>query len=224
MPAPEGHRHWKSLPFLLTCAAGAAVLLISAKRWLTRGKCPAAIVVTGPSGCGKSTLAKALAAKGGWPMIEGDDHHPPRNKAKLARGVPLTDADRAPFLDSIGWAIRGAAAPAVVSCSALRRLHRERLRRHARDLLFVWIDLPAADLAKRMRRRAGHFMSPSLLGDQLATLEPPTAAERFVRVDGRLSTADQLRTVLPHLENCRPNVRGSSVAAFHGTVANDPPL
>lgn len=192
---------------LAGAAAVAAALLISAKRRLSRGAdCPAAIVVMGPSGCGKSTLAGALAAHGGWSMIEGDDHHSPRNKAKMARGEPLTEEDRAPFLDSIGRAIRDAAHPVAVSCSALRRVHRERLRRYLRDILFVWIDVPTGELEQRVRHRAGHFMAPSLLDDQLATLEPPAPPERFVRIDGTLSTADQLQAVLLHLEGCREGI------------------
>ncbi|WP_225425492.1 gluconokinase [Pelagerythrobacter rhizovicinus] len=197
------------LKIALTGAAVAvvAVVLTSTRRHRARRNCPEAVVVMGPSGCGKSTLARALAAYGGWPMLEGDDHHPPRNKAKLARGVPLTEQDRVPFLDSIGRSIRASARPVVVSCSALRRAHREQLRRYARDILFAWVDVPADELDRRIRRRSDHFMPPSLLGDQLETLEPPARPERFVRIDGRLSTADQLRVVLSHLESC-PRRRG----------------
>lgn len=194
---------------LAGAAAVAAVLLISARRRSMREDapdadacCPGAIVIMGPSACGKSTLGGALAAQGGWPTIEGDDHHSPRNKAKMARGEPLTEDDRAPFLDSIGRAIRDAAHPVVVSCSALRRAHRERLRRYLRDILFVWIDVPAGELERRMRHRPGHFMPPSLLDDQLATLEPPAPPERFVRIDGTLPTADQVQALLPYLRDC----------------------
>lgn len=159
---------------------------------------PEAIVVMGPSGSGKSTLARALAARTGSAFIEGDEHHPPGNVRKLSSGVALTDADRWPFLDSIGRAIAESARPAVVSCSALRRAHRDRLRSYAEDIAFVWIDVPAEELARRLSRRRDHFMAPSLLADQLATLEPPSAPERCAKVDGTLPTAMQVEGVLRH--------------------------
>jgi gluconokinase len=157
------------------------------------------IVVMGPSGCGKSTLARALAEQCGGSFIEGDDHHTPQNIAKLEQGVPLSDDDRRPFLDSVGRAIRDATRPVTVSCSALRRTHRDRLREHARDLIFIWIDVPADELRRRMQGRAGHFMPASLLDDQLATFEPPLWPECFVRVDGMLPTETQVQAVLSGL-------------------------
>lgn len=158
-----------------------------------------AIVVMGPSGSGKSTLAQALAARTGGTFIEGDKHHPPANIRKLSSGVALTDADRGPFLDSIGRAIADLPRPAVVSCSALRRAHRDRLRSYAENIAFVWIDVPAEELARRLSRRRDHFMAPSLLPDQLATLEPPSAPERYAKIDGTLPTATQVDSVLRQL-------------------------
>ncbi|GGC11744.1 gluconokinase [Novosphingobium endophyticum] len=159
----------------------------------------------GPSGCGKSALARALAAQCDWRFIEGDDHHLPRNIAKMAQGTPLNDEDRQPFFDSIGPAIQDGALPAAVSCSALRRAHRDQLRRNAPDILFVWIDVPPQELWRRVQDRADHFMPVSLLRDQLATLEPPTPPERFVKIDGMLLPADQLEDVLHHLRSFRRN-------------------
>lgn len=153
----------------------------------------------GPSGAGKSTLARALAERTGLAFVEGDEHHPPDNLRKMAAGEPLSEADRLPFLDSIGRAISRADRPVVVSCSALRRAHRERLRAYAEAILFVWIDVPEDELERRIRSRSGHFMPPSLLADQLATFEPPAPPERFVRLDGRLPLAAQLEELEQHL-------------------------
>lgn len=173
-----------------------------------------AIVVMGPSGCGKSTLARALARRCAWPFIEGDDHHPPQNIAKLEQGIPLSDEDRRPFLDSIGRAIRSTPRPVAVSCSALRRAHRERLRQYARKIMFVWIDVPADELRRRVQGRDGHFMPASLLDDQLATFEPPLQSECFIRVDGMLPTERQLRAVLRSLSMGRlPDITAPSRSA-----------
>lgn len=157
------------------------------------------IVVMGPSGSGKSTLAQALAAHLDCRFLEGDDFHPAGNLRKLASGVPLDEADRRPFLDSIGRAIARSQEPVVVSCSALRRAHRERLRSFAEDILFVWVDVPEGELECRTRRRGGHFMAPSLLADQLETFEPPAQTECAVRIDGQLPTTEQVGEIDRHL-------------------------
>ena len=158
----------------------------------------AAIVVMGPSGCGKSTLARALADALGWDFIEGDEHHPARNIAKMQSGDPLTDEDRRPFLASVGRQL-ARVAPAVASCSALRRSHRDVLRGLVEDLLFVWPKVDEEELHRRMRRRKGHFMPPALLKSQLASLEPPSPGECFLTLEGTAPVAEQVRTVLQHL-------------------------
>ncbi len=155
----------------------------------------------GPSGCGKSTLGAALADALGWTFIEGDDFHPPENKAKMARGEPLTDADRLPFLDGIGKALAGVEDGGVASCSALRRSYRDRLRRHAGRLLFVLPEVPRAELARRMTARPDSFMPPSLLDSQLATLERPGDDEEALCIDGTRPVADEVRRVRDRLQN-----------------------
>lgn len=144
------------------------------------------IVVMGPSGNGKSALGSALAARLGLPFIEGDACHPPANIAKMARGEPLDDADRAPFLDAVGAALAAQPHGAVAACSALKHAYRERLRQLVPGLLFVLPQVPRAELHRRMGARPGHFMPPSLLDSQLAALEPPQAGERIVLLDGTL--------------------------------------
>ena len=163
-----------------------------------------AIVIMGPSGNGKSTLARTLADELGWKFIEGDDHHPPENIAKMARGEPLTDRDRAPFLDGVGRALAEAPKGAVASCSALRRAYRDRLRGLAGPILFVWPRLSRDQLQARMKARVAHFMPSSLLDSQLATLEPPGPDETALEIDGTLSIAAQVAGIRRYLENHAP--------------------
>lgn len=153
------------------------------------------IVVIGPSGNGKSTLARTLAVTLGWRFIEGDEHHPPANIAKMARGEPLTDADRAPFLESIGQALALSGPGAVASCSALRRAYRDRLRDLAGPVWFVWPKLSREELLTRMTARRRHFMPPSLLDSQLAAFEPPARDESVVETDGSLPVLGQVAAV-----------------------------
>ncbi|HEY8238911.1 MAG TPA: gluconokinase [Candidatus Limnocylindrales bacterium] len=138
------------------------------------------IVVMGVAGAGKSSVMTALAAKLGWPTLEGDDLHPAPNVAKMAAGVPLTDDDRAPWLDAIAAAIgerEVGGSSSVVTCSALRRRYRDVLRRGHPSVRFVHLVAARDELASRMRNRVGHYMPPELLTSQLETLEPLEADE-----------------------------------------------
>ncbi len=137
----------------------------------------AMIVVMGVSGSGKTSVAAALAKRLAVPFLEGDTLHSDANHAKMAAGLPLDDADRAPWLAAVAdWM---AAHPAgVVACSALRRAYRDRLREGAPAARFVLLHPPPAVLEARLAQRTGHFMPPSLLPSQLATLEMPDADER----------------------------------------------
>ena len=142
------------------------------------------IVVMGVSGCGKSTLGQALAEALGVPYIEGDALHPPRNVALMAAGTPLTDADRAGWLDVIGERLAQAGDQgAVVACSALRRLYRDRLRAASPGLRLVHLHGDPALLAARIGQRTGHYMPATLLPSQLQTLEPPDPDEAAITLD-----------------------------------------
>ncbi len=165
-----------------------------------------AIVVMGPSGSGKSTLARGLTQHLRDALfIEGDDYHSPANIKKLSSGIPLSEEDRCHFIDSVGMALRAANQPAVASCSALRRVHRERLRHFASNILFVWIDVPPEELQRRVKMRPDHFMPASLLSDQLATFEPPSPPECFVKIDGMLGPGDQISALLDHIAASHPH-------------------
>ncbi|MEO6533717.1 MAG: gluconokinase [Pseudolysinimonas sp.] len=139
------------------------------------------VVVMGVSGSGKTTVGAALADALGLRFVDGDALHPAANVAKMAAGIPLDDADRAPWLDAIGTLL--AAGPLVVACSALKRSYRDRLRVAAPALQLVFLDGSPELLASRMAARPGHFMPTSLLRSQLATLERPAPDENALTAD-----------------------------------------
>ena len=147
--------------------------------------CALRLVIMGVSGCGKSTVGEGLAKALHLPFLEGDSLHPPRNVALMAAGTPLTDEDRAGWLDTI--AARLAALPddegLVVSCSALKRAYRDRLRRAAPDVRFVHLHGTPVLLAQRLQQRQHLYMPPTLLDSQLATLEIPTADEHVIALN-----------------------------------------
>jgi gluconokinase len=143
------------------------------------------VVVMGVSGSGKSSIGEALAARLHWAFQEGDALHPAANIAKMSAGIALTDADREPWLDAIAsWigARLHAGEAGVVTCSALRRIYRDRLRQAGAGVRFVYPEVAREELERRMRTRQ-HFMPPSLLDSQLQTLEPPTADEQAIVLD-----------------------------------------
>lgn len=155
------------------------------------------IVVMGVSGTGKSTTGRALAEALALPFLEGDDLHPESNVAKMAAGIPLTDADRAPWLDLIAAELD---RPLVVACSALKRSYRDRLRRAAPDLVLVYLHGDPALLLSRMSQRDGHFMPAALLDSQLATLEEPADDEEAIPVDVMLRPDEIVEVVTDRLQ------------------------
>ncbi|WP_432119020.1 gluconokinase [Streptomyces sp. bgisy032] len=145
---------------------------------------PHVVVVMGVAGTGKTTIGPLLAARLGVPYAEGDDFHPQANITKMSAGTPLTDEDRLPWLDAIGeWAQGRAGLGGVVSCSALKRSYRDRLRAAAPGVVFVHLTGDRALIEDRMSHRQGHFMPTALLDSQFATLQPLAADEAGVGVD-----------------------------------------
>jgi gluconokinase len=154
------------------------------------------VVIMGVSGCGKSSVGAGLAARLGLNYRDGDDLHPPENVAKMRVGMPLTDADRWPWLDRVGQVLL-AEAPVIVGCSALKRAYRDRIRTAAGGpVTFVHLAGSQEVIAARMALRQGHYMPLSLLDSQFAALEPPAAEEAItVSIDQPLEAivADILR-------------------------------
>jgi gluconokinase len=136
---------------------------------------PVLVVVMGVSGSGKTTLGEGIAERLHWRFQEGDELHSRANVEKMSRGEPLTDEDRWPWLDAIGnWLDERARAGenAVLTCSALRRRYRDRLRSGRPGVRFCHVDVSEELLRDRLEHRRGHYMPASLLPSQLATLEP----------------------------------------------------
>ncbi|PRX44172.1 gluconokinase [Prauserella shujinwangii] len=130
------------------------------------------IVVMGVAGSGKTTVGTALAAMLGVPYAEADDFHSPANIAKMSAGVPLTDADRMPWLRAIArWIGAHTHGGGVVTCSALKRRYRDVLRAGG-PAWFLHLHGDRDLLARRLTARRGHFMPVALLDSQLADLEP----------------------------------------------------
>jgi gluconokinase len=128
-------------------------------------------------------VGEALAAALNVPFVEGDRLHPKANIAKMSAGTPLTDDDRWPWLAEIGRSMQGNTG-VIASCSALKRSYREAIAQAAgRPVNFIFLSGSRTLLESRIRERKGHFMPPSLLASQLATLEPPGPAEIAIRLD-----------------------------------------
>ena len=164
-----------------------------------------AIVIMGISGCGKSTLGQCLSDATGYLFIEGDNLHTAENIAKMSAGRPLTDEDRWPWLERVANILqdgRGSAdgAGRIVSCSALKRSYRDMLRSRVGDeLLFIYPKV-SIDLAQsRLRNRPNHYMPPSLLESQMATLEAPTSGENVLTLDGAANLAQSVNLILGYL-------------------------
>jgi len=170
------------------------------------------IVVMGVSGCGKSTMAAAIANALGLGMLDGDDLHLPESVAKMRAGIALEDADRWPWLDRIGQHLThtdsGHETGHVVACSALKRSYRERIRRLAAPVQFVFLDGSAELIAQRMALRSGHYMHPKLLASQFSALERPEADEDdVIRLDITRPVGQLLTEALVALQATRATAR-----------------
>ena len=140
----------------------------------------------GVSGSGKTTVGRMLAERLGWTFIEGDAHHPPANVTKMGEGAPLTDADRAPWLDALRALILDLlqeGRSGVVACSALKAAYRERLLVDHPGVHLVYLNGDADAILQRMQRRTDHFFPPELLQSQFDALEPPGNEAFTVAID-----------------------------------------
>jgi gluconokinase len=146
----------------------------------------APLLLMGVSGSGKTVIGRLLADRIGMPFLDADDLHSAENVRKMRLGRPLTDTDRAPWLQAVIGEIARTTVDGqgmVVACSALKRAYRDRLRVAAPGLRLVHLAGLPGLIRRRLEARTGHFMPVTLLDNQLATLEPPEADERPLVID-----------------------------------------
>jgi gluconokinase len=134
---------------------------------------PLRCVVMGVSGSGKTTLGRLLAARLDARFLEADEFHAPESIEKMSAGIPLTDDDRWPWLERLADEVSAEPGPTVVACSSLKRTYRDLLRRRLGEVRFVHPQGDPAIILARMAARTDHYMPPSLLKSQIATLEDP---------------------------------------------------
>ena len=162
------------------------------------------LVLMGVAGCGKTTAADNLHRALGWPVAEADEFHPAANIAKMSRGVPLTDEDRWPWLESMrDWMSARAAegVKTIVTCSALKRSYRDLLSRADGRVFFIHLIAQPDELRERMSRREGHFMPSALLPSQFADLGPLADGEDGVTVASRATPEETFDAILAALEH-----------------------
>lgn len=147
----------------------------------------APVVIMGVAGCGKSSFATALSQALEWPLIEGDEFHPPENVNKMRAGIALTDDDRAGWLDVLANELVQRGPRAVLTCSALKKSYRDRLRQSVQGLLFVHLDLTREQSIARVTQRPGHYFQPALVDSQFAALEKPMNEAGVLTVDATQS-------------------------------------
>ncbi|GBQ88056.1 gluconokinase [Gluconacetobacter johannae DSM 13595] len=164
---------------------------------------PRVLVIMGVSGSGKTTVAEGLHNILGWPYQEGDLLHPKANVDKMAAGIPLTDEDRWPWLALCRQWIDARIAEGgggILTCSALKRAYRDVLRQGTDQVVFVYLKVPEPILQARLARRKGHYMPPSLLPSQLATLEEPAPDEHALVIDIESTVAEVIAATLGQLK------------------------
>ena len=159
-----------------------------------RGARDTVLVLMGVSGCGKTAVALQLQRILGWKFQEGDDLHPPANVEKMRLGIPLSDADRLPWLERVArWIDERLAAgePGIITCSNLKRAYREVTIGQRKGVTLVFLRAAEPVIAARLARRKHRYMPASLLHSQFQTLEVPAADEHpvVVAVDGTLKSA-----------------------------------
>jgi len=143
------------------------------------------VIIFGVSGAGKTTIGQLLAKELGWRFYEADDFHPRANIEKMREGVPLTDQDRWPWLESLRELIKrciAAGEDAVLACSALKKAYRRYLRANA-EVKLVFLRGEYALIGEQLQHRRGHFMNPALLRSQFADMEEPQATEGAIVIE-----------------------------------------
>jgi ribose 5-phosphate isomerase A len=165
---------------------------------------PPILVIMGVSGSGKSTIAEELSARLGWPFEEGDSLHPEANIAKMHAGIPLTDADRLPWLERVaGWVDgqRAKKQPGIITSSALKRAYRQIIIGDRPEVRLVYLRGGRDLIAEHLVGRHGHFMPAALLRSQIDTLEEPDPSEDPLTVDLGASSAQVAQEIIRLLGN-----------------------
>jgi gluconokinase len=159
-------------------------------------------LVMGVTGAGKSSIGRLLAERLGWNFLEADDFHSPANKEKMSRGIPLTDADREPWLAAMHAELvkqNARGENAVLACSALKEKYRETLMKDL-PVRLVFLKGSMELIRGRLHQRHGHFAGESILADQFANLEEPRDA---IRVD--IGEAEE--TIVEKILDMAPDVK-----------------
>lgn len=172
------------------------------------------LVIMGVAGCGKSSLGAAIAIALTMPLVEGDDFHGAGNKDKMRRGIALDDVDRTTWLDTLGTELQSHADGVVLTCSALKRAYRDRLRRAAPDVQFVYLRItPELAYARVTARYGGHLFPPSLVASQFDTLESPEDEAGVFTVDASHGTPEQVRAVVEWIASEKPERNQTDTAS-----------
>lgn len=168
---------------------------------ITTPQSPGALVIMGVAGCGKSSVGRACADSLQWRLIEGDDYHSPEAVEKMRSGIALTDKDRDGWLDRLGVMLAGREQGVVLTCSALRRRYRDRLRTACPGLHFAFLDLDQEVALARVAARPDHLFPPSLVASQFATLEPPIGETGVLRLEAKQPIPELVKQVVAWLRH-----------------------
>jgi gluconokinase len=160
---------------------------------------PQAVVLMGVAGSGKTAVGMQVAQKLDWIFLDADNFHPPANIEKMKHGIPLNDADRAPWLQRLHDELQKQMAEGhsvILACSALKESYRNVLRDEATPPAFVYLDVDLQTIRDRLQHRTAHFFPKELMESQFAALEKPKDA---IIIDARKPLEEVVEHVIEAL-------------------------